>query len=149
MDIEELAGRLAGYGIPESLQHDDLHDGNVFLRDGGYRIFDWGDSIVSHPFHTLVVGLRSAAWKFELEPGTPVLLRLRDAYLEPWTSFASRTDLLEAFQLGYRLGTLARALSWHGSLRSVPPQFRQRDDIESVPYGLRLFLENGPIGSWR
>jgi hypothetical protein len=24
-----------------------------------------------------------------------------------------------------------------------------REDAESVPYGLRLFLENGPIGTWK
>ena len=149
IDVGELADRLAAYGIPESLQHDDLHDGNVFLHDGDYRIFDWGDSVISHPFHSLVVGLRATAWKFKLEPGAPVLVRLRDSYLEPWTAFASRSELLEAFALAYRLGTLARALAWYRHLEMRASAVGDRDDAESIPYGLRLFLENGPVGSWR
>ena len=28
--------RLASFGIPETLQHDDFHDGNIFIRDGRY-----------------------------------------------------------------------------------------------------------------
>jgi Ser/Thr protein kinase RdoA (MazF antagonist) len=28
--------------VDRTLQHDDLHDGNVFVRDGRYLFFDWG-----------------------------------------------------------------------------------------------------------
>ncbi|HZB35121.1 MAG TPA: phosphotransferase, partial [Gaiellaceae bacterium] len=83
-EVESIADRLLAHGIPETIQHDDLHDGQVFVRDGSYLIFDWGDACVSHPFHTLTVTLRAAAWTLELEPGGPDLLRLRDAYLEPF-----------------------------------------------------------------
>ena len=31
---------------------------------GEYVLFDWGDSCVSHPFHTLAVTLRAIAWRF-------------------------------------------------------------------------------------
>jgi len=30
----ELCDELAAFGIPETIQHDDLHDGQVFVRDG-------------------------------------------------------------------------------------------------------------------
>jgi hypothetical protein len=63
-EVESIADRLLAHGIPETIQHDDLHDGQVFVRDGRYLIFDWGDSCVSHPFHTLTVTLRGGveAW---------------------------------------------------------------------------------------
>jgi aminoglycoside/choline kinase family phosphotransferase len=61
--------RLASYGIPETLQHDDFHDGNIFVRDSRYLFFDWGDSCVSHPFHTLVVTMRAIAYRLELPTG--------------------------------------------------------------------------------
>ena len=32
--VAELADELAAYGLPELLQHDDLHDGQVFVREG-------------------------------------------------------------------------------------------------------------------
>src|SRR6266536_5133962 len=83
-EFEAMCDELAGYGVPETTQHDDLHDGQVFVQAGQYRIFDWGDSCVSHPFHSLTVTLRATAAKLDLEPGGPEVQRLRDAYLEPF-----------------------------------------------------------------
>jgi hypothetical protein len=143
--LPELRARVAeleSSGIPPTIQHDDLHDGQVFVRDGAYRILDWGDSSVSHPFHTLTVTLRALAWRHGLEPGAAPLLRLRDAYLEPFCAPA------EAAELAYRTGTVARALAWHRYLENGPTEGRDPEDAESVPYGLRLYLEGGPIGTW-
>ena len=53
---------LAAYDIPLSLQHDDLHDNNVFgpAEPGGpLRVFDWGDAVLGHPFGVLLISLRS------------------------------------------------------------------------------------------
>ncbi|HEY5905069.1 MAG TPA: aminoglycoside phosphotransferase family protein, partial [Actinomycetota bacterium] len=64
--IPEVAAQcreLAGLGIPATIQHDDLHGGNVLVRDGRNRVLDWGDACVSHPFHSLTVLLRATAWK--------------------------------------------------------------------------------------
>ena len=140
--IEAMCSELAAYGIPETIQHDDLHDRQVFVRDGSYVFFDWGDSCVSHPFHSLTVTLRATAAKLDLEPGGAELRRLRDAYLEPFGAPA------EAADLAYRTGTIARALAWDRYVRAAGVNADPEDD--SAPaYGLKLFLENGPIGSWR
>jgi hypothetical protein len=146
-EVERLCAELADAGIPETVQHDDLHDGNVFVRDGEYLTFDWGDSCVSHPFHTLAVTLRAAAWRFDLPPGDSRLERMRDAYLEPFGSYGSRAELLEAFATAYRLGTIGRALSWYRAVQAHPAIEAEQSD--SVPYGLKLFLKNGPIGTWQ
>ena len=53
--------RLDAFGIAPTLQHDDLHDNNVFAPSapgGPLRVFDWGDAVVGHPFGTLLVTLR-------------------------------------------------------------------------------------------
>ena len=60
-EVAEMCRRLAEVGIPETVQHDDLHDGQVFVRDGGYLFFDWGDSCVSHPFFTMSVTLEGVS----------------------------------------------------------------------------------------
>ena len=144
-EIDELCRRLASYGLAETLQHDDLSDGDVYVRNGRYVFVDWGDACVSHPFHTLVVTLRSIAHRFDVQPGGTVLERLRDAYLEP---FGPPKDLADAFGIAYRVGTVARALAWYEYVRARPPELRT-PDAEAIPYGLQRFLENGPIGSWR
>ena len=140
--IEDLARELQALGIPQTLQHDDFHDGNVFVDCAGYRFFDWGDCCVSHPFHTLVVTLRSTAYRFDLGPGGPELLRLRDAYLEPWTAFGTRAELVAGFDTAYRTGTLA----WYRYVTAREPGAAAAD-AQSVPYGLKLFLADGPIGA--
>jgi len=142
-ELRALVEQLQAAAIPETIQHDDLHDGQIFVRDGQHVIADWGDSCVSQPFHTLTVTLRALAWRHGLEPGAEPLLRLRDAYLEPYGASAALAGL------AYRTGTLARALAWHRHLQAREPEHWDREDAESVPYGLRLFLENGPIGTWK
>jgi hypothetical protein len=111
--VDDLGAELESLGISETVQHDDLHDGNVFVRpDGGYAIFDWGDSCASHPFASLVVGLRGIAYRFELAERDPDLERVRDAYLEPWTAYGDRASLLRAVELSEAVGRLCRALAW-------------------------------------
>jgi Phosphotransferase enzyme family len=144
-EVAAMCQELRGLGIPETLQHDDFHDGNVFVRNGTHVFFDWGDSCMSHPFHTLVVTLRTVAMRFDLEPGGREILRLRDAYLEP---FGERESLLRAFDLAYAVGTIGRALAWHRYVRESDPRYRS-EIAEAVPYGLQRFLEGGPIGTWR
>jgi hypothetical protein len=54
----ELCMELATRAVPETIQHDDLHQFNVYIRDGRPRILDWGDSSVAHPYFSLVATLR-------------------------------------------------------------------------------------------
>ncbi len=116
--------RLDEIGVPASLQHDDLHDGNVFVpRDGvgHYQVFDWGDAAVAHPFSTLMVTLRVVSHLLGLPYGSDPLLRLRDAYLESWTADHDRRDLVEAARLAVRVGGVARAASYCRALAEATP----------------------------
>ena len=142
--VASMCSELAAVGIPETIQHDDFHDGQVFVREDRYRFLDWGDSCISHPFHTMVVTLRVLAWQQGLPPGGLELLRLRDAYLAPFEELASPAELRAAFSLAHKTGTVARALAWHRYFVGDPEA--KRDD--TVAYGLKMFLADGPIGSW-
>jgi hypothetical protein len=116
--------RLTDGGLPATLQHDDLHDANVFVGDGRHRFFDWGDAVVSHPFISLLVPLRAAARALGVPNGDAALLRLRDAYLEPWRERGSPTTLREQCDLALAAGPLQRALTWRRILRGVHPAER-------------------------
>jgi hypothetical protein len=135
---------LAGGAIPASLQHDDLHDANVFVADGGHRFFDWGDAAVTHPFLSLLVALRMAARALGLPGGDAALGRLRDAYLEPWSSYGSPRELREQCDLALRVAPLARALTWRRILRGVHPDERA-EWADSVPGWTAEYLEPGPL----
>jgi Phosphotransferase enzyme family len=141
--FEEMCKELADDGLPETIQHDDLHDGQVFVRDGRYLVFDWGDSCVSHPLLSLTVNLRSVAWRLDLEPGGPELRRLRDIYLEPFGRGPEIADI------AYRVGTVARGIAWDRMVSAREPEFVDEDDLAGPAYGIKLFLAGGPIGTWQ
>ncbi|MFF3465184.1 phosphotransferase [Streptomyces sp. NPDC002619] len=108
--LVDWCAELAAVGVPDSLDHSDLHDGQLFCpAPGRFVFFDWGDAAVTHPFCSLLVPARRACDRY----GADVLPRLRDAYLEPWTG-AGRTaaELRRAVSLAWRLGALGRATSW-------------------------------------
>ncbi|GAA3132475.1 hypothetical protein JOF29_005239 [Kribbella aluminosa] len=60
--LREFRPRLVGWceelraiGVPDSLDHADLHDGQILVAGAGrYTFFDWGDANVGHPFFSLL-----------------------------------------------------------------------------------------------
>lgn len=108
--MSDWCAQLAALGVPDSLDHADLHDGQLFHpAPGRFTFFDWGDAVVAHPFASLAVPARRAVEHH----GTRVLPRLRDAYLEPWTG-AGRTpaQLRRAVSLAWRLSAVHRAAAY-------------------------------------
>jgi phosphotransferase family enzyme len=144
--IQAESHELEAYELPETIQHDDLHDGQVFVRDGRYVFFDWGDACVSHPFFTLVVTLAVLAHRLGLDYESAELDRFRDAYLEPWTRFRPRNELARAFPLAYRLGVLCRGLTWAMIVGAVPRPLREEEE-DAVPERMRMLLEVFESGS--
>jgi hypothetical protein len=132
--IEELCDRLAAHGIRETVQHDDLHDGQVFLPTDHAHILDWGDACVSHPFFTLSVTLEGViAWGVDDEEGSEDLEPHLAAYLGPYEERYGRTDLREAARTAMRLGWVCRAVNGH-----LPP------DPGRTHTRLRMFLDGRP-----
>jgi hypothetical protein len=145
----EACAELEAAAIGSSIQHDDLHDGNVLADEGGYRVIDWGDSGVAHPFATLLVTLRSVGHAFELGDWTPFhsvapeLDRLRDAYLEPWSDRLSRAELIRLVRVAGWTGMLARALIWTLGMRHATDT-ELTEWHSAVPAWLTELLNNAP-----
>lgn len=119
----ELCDDLAAYGVPETIQHDDLHHANLYVRDGSMRVLDWGDASIAHPSASLVVTFRFLEERSGLAPGDPWFSRLRDAYLAPWNG-----DLRDAFALALRVGTFARPIAYIRQGAAIAPETRSRFD---------------------
>ena len=145
-EVEHFCEELAAVGILETVQHDDLHDGNVFVRDGDYVVFDWGDSCISHPFHSLVVALRAAAWRFEL---APAMRGSNGCAMRTWSRSPCTAPAPSCSRpLPPHTGSGRSPAHSRGIAVQAFPEI-EPEQSDSVPYGLRLFLENGPIGTWQ
>ena len=110
-------GGSTGRRPPPTLQHDDLHDGNVFRRGSTNLIIDWGDAVLAHPFGTLLVTLDVLAYQLDCARTDPRIVRVQEAYLEVWrTGGDSRADLAEELDLAVRTAGLGRAAGWRRAL---------------------------------
>jgi hypothetical protein len=131
--LATVAGMLAD-GIPATLQHDDLHDGNVFGPIDRLRVIDWGDAVLAHPFGTLLVTLGVLTGQLDLPPEDRLLRRVRDAYLEPWrTNGESRAELDRQVDLAVATGPLIRAAGWRRAL-GTPEAGLAADFADAVAY---------------
>ena len=133
--VEAMCRDLAGYGIAETIQHDDLNDGAVYLRDGRYLILDWGDACVSHPFFSMSVALEGViAWGVDDVEGSVDIAPFRDAYLAPFGLERAGEDLRAACALAMRLGWVCRAINGHLADTDAAPTWTR----------LRMFLDGRP-----
>jgi hypothetical protein len=124
---------------PDTVEHDDLHDGNVFVREGQARLGDWGDARVAPAFASLVVLTRMVVHLQQVDRNGPEVGALWRAYLEPWTTAASMPQLLDAARAAYPVGLLLRGLSWHGIARQLPIEERA-EYADGLPHYLRDVL---------
>ena len=130
--VRELVDELASYGVTETLQHDDLHDGQVFVKDGRNLIMDWGDAVISHPFFTLSVTLEGGvAWGLDDVEDSEDIEPYVATYLMRYAP--DRPQLREAVPAALRLGWVCRALN--------QPDVSGDDHTRTR---LRMFLDGRP-----
>lgn len=111
---------LAAAGGQLSLDHNDLHPWNVLTStaDGTrtVRFYDWGDSVVAHPFASMLVPLGYMRQHLDVSLESPRVLRLRNAYLAAFSDLGPHSERVRTLQLACRVGKIARALTWDRAL---------------------------------
>ena len=128
---QKLVRRL-GDSVPLSLIHEEVHGGNVCVRDGEPVFIDWAEASISHPFSGLVNTLRAV--------GPEDARRIRDLYLGPWTRFAPLSDLRAVFAAAYALGCLCRSETWSRLLSPLAEEDRGDFD-HNVTAWLEIFAD--------
>lgn len=133
--VESMCAELAAYGIPETIQHDDLSDAAVYLREARYTILDWGDACVSHPFFSMSVTLEGIiVWGPDDVADSVNTAPYRDAYLAPFAVGRDAAGLRAAFGVAIRLGWACRAVNGHTQSSDPAPTWTR----------LRMFLDGRP-----
>ncbi|MFL5738406.1 MAG: phosphotransferase family protein [Actinomycetota bacterium] len=122
--LPDWCDELAAAGIGPTVQHDDLHMNNVYVKGDSLRVLDWGDSSIAHPFFSLFETFRFLVALNGLPDDDPWFARLRDAYLEPWGSGHRR-----AFHLALRLAGPAHAIAWLHQRKALPVADRAEFDV--------------------
>ena len=96
----ELCAELDALALPATIQHDDLHAWNIFVRGARVAVYDWGDSSVGFPL-----------WSW-IKPGETLEdpVPARTAYVSAWREHASEEQLQRALDLALPTGLFPYAL---------------------------------------
>jgi hypothetical protein len=137
--LAAVCSELAQCAVPETLHHGDLHDGNIFVQNGRYIFFDWGDCSITHPFFSFRTVMVSNENSLGLAENAPEHEQLRDVFLEPWTRVQSRERLQAAFLLAKRVWMIPTALTWYRILANSDAAAREQF-AEPIPALLKEFL---------
>jgi hypothetical protein len=108
---------------PPSVQHDDLHESNLYARDGRLVFLDWGDTCIAHPFASMLIVFRYITYSRD----DSWLPQLRAAYLEPWGS-----GLEEELDAARQVAAFARLLQWERIGETEPLERNLRMLLETV-----------------
>jgi hypothetical protein len=116
-EYADTCARLTAFGIPETLQHDDLHDARVRAR--------WSMPLLrlerQLPLASVPHARGHDAHPLELAPGGPDGLHLRNA-LEAFGQYGSQAELVEAADLA--LDATAARVDRADLVRVCPPDVR-------------------------
>lgn len=142
--FEQICADLAAFGIPESINHGDFHDGNILVKDGRITFFDWGDANVTHPFTSLRTFFVSMEIALELDdwaPPTPEMTALLHRYLASWEQYGDKEKLLKAYHVSRPVASIVKALQWHNTVSRLPLGSSLRNEYAwIVPEVLREFM---------
>lgn len=120
--VEKASAVLADGPVPATLQHGDLHPGNVFAVEGSLRIFDFGDAQWAFPFEAL------STPRAVLRGGTIPWDTVQRAYLEAYEIDMPAEELDRLLDAAAVAEAVNRSLTWWGAIA-------QADDAELADWG--------------
>jgi len=112
--VEEMGARcssLAAFKIPDMLGNLDFRLGNIAGKKNRFIYFDWQESVITHPFFSVLnmfdgfsksdfPGLGEAVQDSQLSVSR---LSIQNAFLEPFTEFEPTERLEEAFEIAKQI----------------------------------------------
>lgn len=144
--VRRWGEEVAAAGLPVSLNHNDLHENNVFDVAGRLRFFDFGDALLTEPLGVLLVPLNLLGGKLEAGPDDPRLWRVADAALEVWSDLAPAAELRAVLPAALQLGRLGRVESWVRCQPSLSDgELDEWGDVAATWLG--TLLEQPPVGA--
>jgi len=153
--IEAILNRLAASTVPSVVSSEDFRAGNVMQRADGYVFFDWGNTVITHPFFGINYFLNRMSrpedangflWRNELEDD--LRQGLAATFLGEWRDYAPWEQLVDEFWLCRRIYHLYEAVKCYTDLpyigTTAPWGANARDFIPQAARTLLTSLDYQP-----
>jgi hypothetical protein len=109
--VRDAARVLVEGPLPATLQHGDLHPGNVFSVDGRLRVFDFGDAQWADPLESLPL-----PWAMTKDDDALPWDDLLAAYHAPWADLLTLDELRELLAAAVVTQPVNRSFGWWEAL---------------------------------
>jgi Ser/Thr protein kinase RdoA (MazF antagonist) len=136
--VDEAARSLLEAPLPASLQHGDLHPGNVFAVGDELHFFDFGDAQWAHVLEALAVPYGYAT-RVTHHPWPRIL----EAYAQVWADVVDLPTLQALLPPAMVTHAVNRSFTWLGAVEGAQAAELQEWG-DSPLYYLRLALEPFP-----
>ncbi|KAI0563157.1 Aminoglycoside phosphotransferase [Gracilaria domingensis] len=97
-EVKEICRTISSYGIPNTLVHGDISEGNVGVRDvgggRGYCFYDWGYAHIGQPFAD-INSVQRLVWHLESRCTGP----MRREYWKHWMPMVNEEDFTRLLRL--------------------------------------------------
>lgn len=148
--VEAWSAELDATPFGASLDHNDLHSENVLVDGDTPRFYDFGDSVVAHPFTSALVPITFVRDHVlgDAPDDDPRVLQIRDAFLDPYAAAqgVAVDALVPTLELACRLAKIARTLVWQRALDGYGPG-RAPEQWAGAPLAtLSTLLDDSPYG---
>ncbi len=143
--VTRLCETLSSYKIPATLDHSDFRDNNILIDPETQKItiIDLGETVISHPFFSLINCLRDVQWRYGLKETDEAYLQLQKACFENWLSFESRERLLEILSYARELWPIHENLAQYRLMMSCDEaSFQALNRRGRLTRGLREFIQS-------
>lgn len=119
--VRAAAGRLDALGLPMTIQHGDLHAGNVYITNPAPAFFsaiiaDWNDASIGNPLCSLLVPLRRIREDIPGADGIRAAERLTRAYLSCWSDVATSAELKASLVDAMIIAKAGELVNWRRAL---------------------------------
>ena len=123
--LRRVCETLDIFEIPPSLDHGDFNDGNIFVAnrivsDGYAVIADWGESVITHPFLSVVNFVTNFRRRHGATSCESPLDRVQGAYLSRWLDYASPAEMEKAMHVAALIYPVRYALAFHRLCKACP-----------------------------
>ena len=118
---------LSGFKIPQTLDHCDFHDNNILIENStnNITIIDWGETVITHPFFSLLTCLNTAARHYALKETDQTYIDLQNTCFENWFEVLPKNNLAAAILLAKKLWPIYTALGFYRlTMSSEPEKFK-------------------------
>lgn len=112
--VVDAVATLQASPLPVTLDHGDLHPGNVFVVDGGFRLFDFGDAQWAAALEIL-----GATWGWLVQRTPHPWRTVFDAYAEVWSDLVTAAEFEELLAAAMSTLPVNRSLTWWGAIRGA------------------------------